>query len=129
MNQLTIDFQPGLLEQFPDWMDCVKAAAYGCGKPFKAVAADLDMSVSELSRKLANNPADQVNFPVKDLPALVAATGDVRPVLWLIAKFLNDPDAERKRAMRELNALLPLVRALVDQSGLVEVAKPGRVAA
>lgn len=129
MNQLTIDFQPGIVEQFPAFMDCVRASVYGCGRQFKAIAADLDMSVSELSRKLAENPADNVNFPLQLLPQLLASTGDVRPVLWLVCRFLNDPDAERTRAMRELGSLLPLVRGLVEKSGLVDVAKAARVAA
>lgn len=128
MNQLTIDFQPGLLEQFPAFMDCVRASVYGCGRQFKAVAADLDMSVSELSRKLAENPADNVNFPLHQLPALVTSTGDPRPVLWLVGKFLNDPEADKKRAMRELSALLPMVRSLVEKTGLAEVAKVGKAA-
>lgn len=128
MNQLTIDFQPGLNEQFPSFMDCVRASVYGCGRQFKGVAADLDMSVSELSRKLADNPADNVNFPLHQLPTLVAATGDPRPILWLVGKYLNDPDAERKRALRELGTLLPLVRGLVEKAGLVEVPKAGKAA-
>lgn len=129
MNQLTIDFQPGLVEQFPAFMDCVRASVYGCGRQFKGIAADLDMSVSELSRKLAENPSDNVNFPLQLLPSLVAATGDPRPVLWLVGRFLNDPDAERKRALRELGSLLPLVRGLVEKSGLVDVKIAGKAAA
>lgn len=49
-TQLEIDFTPGLTEQFPHFLDCVKASVYGCGKPFKVVAAEVEMSPSELSR-------------------------------------------------------------------------------
>jgi len=123
-QQLTIDFHPGLLEQFPAWMDCVRASVYGCGRQFKAIAADLDMSVSELSRKLNDNPADNVNFPLALLPQLMQSTRDLRPLYWLVATFLNDPEAERRRAARELSQLLPIVRALAEKSGLAEAPKP-----
>lgn len=87
--QLGLDLDPGLIDQFPEFRDVVRASVYDCGRAFKAVAADMDMSVSELSRKLADNPSDPVNFPLHRLPELVAATGDKRPVYWLNAKFLE----------------------------------------
>lgn len=109
--QVEIDFKPGLLAQFPDWMDCVRSSVYSCGHPFKVIAADLDMSVSELSRKLSKNPSDPVHFPVDRLPDLIAATGDKRPVYWLIEKFLEDADSKRKRAVDDLTQLLPQIQA------------------
>jgi hypothetical protein len=80
MAQLAIDFAPGLLEQFPEWMDAVRASVYRCGKPFKAIAADCDMSVSELSRRLA--PQGDLPFPLDKLPRLIESTGDTLPVQW-----------------------------------------------
>jgi hypothetical protein len=84
MRQVEINFEAGLTEQFPAFRDVVKAAVYGCGRPFKAVAADLDMTSSELSRKLGDNPNDPVHFPLHLLPELIRATGDKRPVYWLV---------------------------------------------
>ena len=40
MRQVEINFESGLPSQFPYFRDVVKAAVYGCGRPFKAVAAD-----------------------------------------------------------------------------------------
>ena len=50
--QLEIKLEGSMLEQFPEFMDVVRESVYGCGRAFKLVAADLDMSVSELSRVL-----------------------------------------------------------------------------
>ncbi len=118
MRQLSIEFAPGLTEQFPEFRDVVRASVYACGRQLKAVAADLDMTSSELSRKLANNPADPVHFPLDRLPELVEATGDKRPIYWLVEKFLEAPEARQGRlvaeatdAVRKLTTLLQGMQA------------------
>ena len=114
MKQVELDFEGGLLDQFPEWNDMVKASVYGCGRQFKAIAADLDMSVSELSRKL-NDTAD-VHFPLKRLPELIEVTGDNRLIYWLIEKFLEDKEAKQKRAIEEIASLLPKLQQLVKSA-------------
>lgn len=117
-GQFSLDFTPGLLEQFPVWADVVRESVYGCGKPFKAVASDLDMTVSDLSRKLANNANDPAHFPLDRLPDLLRATGDTRPVRWLVLRFLQDPEAHRKQALATIAHLAPMLeRAMAALSG------------
>jgi len=116
MRQFEINFEAGLVEQFPEFRDVIKASVYSCGRPFKAIAADMDMSVSELSRKLADNPNDPVNFPVHRLPELVGATGDRRPIYWLIEAFLEDPAHRRQHVLSKIEALLPELQALVKSA-------------
>ena len=53
MNQLSIDFEPGLVGKYQTAMDAIRAAVYSSTRPMKAIAADMDISQSELSRKLA----------------------------------------------------------------------------
>lgn len=116
--QLTIDFTPGLLEQFPEWMDAVRASVYRCGKPFKAIAADCDMSVSELSRRLAEH--GDISFPTDKLPRLIAATEDTLPVQWLVLRFMGDPATAEQRALRDLAALAPMFARLAATAGITE---------
>ena len=78
---------------------------------------DLDMTSSELSRKLGDNPNDPVNFPLHMLPDLIRATGDKRPVYWLVESFLEDPAAKRHRAMAQIADLLPQLQALMKAAG------------
>ena len=117
-TQLEIDFTPGLTEQFPDFSDCLKASVYGCGRQFKAIAADLDMSASELSRKLANNPSDNVNFPAKLLPELLASTKDLSPLYWLLERFVEQPEAKRRRALDQLVEFSRQLPELLKKAGV-----------
>ena len=116
MRQLSFTLDQSLIQLFPTFRDVVVASVHGCGRQLKAIAADLDMSPSELSRKLADNPKDPVHFPVTKLAALIEATGDKRPVLWLVEKFLDDPVAKRQSAVDRLDKLLPEIAALVKEA-------------
>lgn len=117
MRQVEINFEAGLTDQFPEFRDVVKASVYSCGRAFKSVAADIDMTSSELSRKLNDNPADPVHFPLHLLPALIRATGDKRPIYWLIETFLEDDDTKRSRAVTQLADMLPQLQALLKSAG------------
>lgn len=117
MRQVEINFEAGLTQQFPAFRDVVKAAVYSCGRPFKLVAADLDMTSSELSRKLGDNPNDPVHFPLQLLPDLIHATGDKRPIYWLIESFLEDDDTRRARAVAQIGDILPKLQALLHAAG------------
>lgn len=117
-KQLEIDFEPGLVERFPDFLDCVKASVYGSRKQFRSIAADLDMSSSDLSRRFAENPNDPINFPLKLLPKLVASTGDITPVYWLIEKFCEDSDAKQRRAIAELAQVAAQLPSLLKRAGV-----------
>lgn len=116
MRQLSFNLEYSLVQQFPEFRDCVRASVYSCGRAFKTIAADLDMSVSELSRKLSDNPADPVHFPLHRLAELINATGDKRPVLWLLEMFLDDPAQRRQQAMERLEQLLPELQGLVTEA-------------
>lgn len=109
--QVELRLDPGLLDEYPDFRDVVKASVYSCGRAFKAIAADLDMSVSELSRKLNDNPNDPVHFPLHRLPDLIQATSDMRPIYWLVERFIENDASKRKRAINELSKLLPQIQA------------------
>lgn len=45
---------------------------------------------------LNENEDDPRHLPVDLLPLIIEATGDMRPILWLVAKFMPD-DATRDR--------------------------------
>lgn len=116
-NQLTLTFEPGLMERFPTAMDVVRAVAYGHGNPLKTIAADMDMSQSTLSRKLAQDPDDPRRFSLDDLEAFVRATGDTTPIEYLAQKYLQTDEqrkagaiASAERVLRELASLLPTLR-------------------
>lgn len=120
-QQMEITFESGLTDQFPKYRDVIRAAVYGCGRPFKQVAADLDLSESMLSRMLSHttDTESKRNFPIEKLPDLIQATGDHRPIHWLIERFIEDDAHRQKRALATLESLLPeLHQALKNAKGV-----------
>lgn len=116
-GQLTLSFEPGLVERFQSAMDLVRRVAYGHRNPLKTIAADMDMSQSTLSRKLAQDPDDPRRFSLDDLEAFVVATGDTTVIEYLAAKYLQSDESRRAGAiaaaeglLRELAAVLPTLR-------------------
>ncbi len=116
-HQMSIDFEPGLAERHQSALDCVRECAYTHKHPLKTLAADMDMSQSELSRKLAHNPDDHRRFTLDDLERFIAATGDVTPIYYLIEKYIEDADLRQRRALSELANLAPQLAALIKQAG------------
>lgn len=112
-SQLTLDFEPGLAERHDSLLACVRHCAYTHRNPLKTIAADMDMSQSELSRKLAHNPDDPRRFSVDDLERFVKATGDTTPILYLVEKFMADEETKRNAANQQLAKMLPDVLALI----------------
>lgn len=118
-SQLTIDFTPGLTERHESLMDCIRECAYTHRNPLKTIAADMDMSQSELSRKLANNPDDPRRLSVEDMVRFVQATGDTTPIQWLVERFMQDDRIKQQRAMAELAKRMPDILALFKQATTV----------
>lgn len=112
-SQLTLDFEPSLVERHKTCMDCVRQTAYTHRNPIKTIASDMDLSESDLSRKLAQNPNDTRRFSVDDLENFVTTTGDTTPILYLAVKYLTDKQVVRQAAVDKLMADLPGVMALI----------------
>lgn len=111
-GQLTLNFERGLAECYSTCREYVGARIHQQGRPQKAIAADMDYSPSDLSRKLAQNPDDSRRFTLDDLEKYMQVTGDTKPVLYLVEKYLaaeNPADLERRIA--ELQAKLKASQA------------------
>lgn len=125
-RQLQIDFEGGLVQRFPEFRDVVRASVYSCPRALKQVAADLDMTSSELSRKLSETPQDPVHFPLSRLPALLAATGDLRPLYWLIETYLEDDSTKKQRVIAEAADAVRKLQAIlseIDPPTMLKVAR------
>lgn len=117
-TQLTLDFQPGLTELRTSCLDCVDAQIKASGKPLKTIAADMDMSSSELSRKLAANKDDPRHFTLADLEKYLASTGDTTPILYLAQKYCVSNVVKRDQALNALAQMAPQIGALLKAAGL-----------
>jgi len=119
-SSVQLDIPDGLADRYTSALEVVRAGAYSNRKPLKTIAADMDVSPSDLSRKLANNPDDPRRFTVLDLEAYVTSTGDVQPILYLVQKFCTDPQAKQREALAALAKLAPQIQALLKQAGVAE---------
>lgn len=116
--QLSLDFEPGLTERHKTLLSCIRECAYKSMKPMKAIAADMDLSESDLSRKLAGHESDTRRFTVDELVRFVEVTDDVTPINWLIEKFHLDDDAKMKHAATSFLKQLPQMVALAKKMGV-----------
>lgn len=101
-NQYELRFDAGYTDRFPTFMDAIRHVVYGGKARPKNIAADLDLSQSELSKMISG--LENRRFPVQRLDELIEATGDLTPVYWLVEKFcLEDAitDEQLKRALME----------------------------
>lgn len=116
--QHTLNFEPGLAERWKTLKSCVRGRVYGNGKPLKAIAADMDLSESDLSRKLGENPNDPRNLTCDDLEAYILKTGDTTPIVYLVEKYAINLEAKQAYAAAELARQLPEIIALARTLGL-----------
>jgi hypothetical protein len=118
MSQLTLDFRPGLTAQHRSLREVTAATVYGSHKGVAGVAGDLDMSPTDLTKRLNLDSAEPRPLRVDDLEKIIASTQDYRPIYWLIEKFLRDPDSVKQQAVSQLATLLPQLIELTKQAGI-----------
>lgn len=107
--QFSFDLEPSVTEQFRTLKHVVAATVYGAKCSLGSVAAHCDLSPSALSRMLNENEDDPRHLPIDLLPKIIEATGDYRPIYWLVAKFLPDDEWRQRAAVTQLEALMPQV--------------------
>ncbi|MFA5941378.1 MAG: phage regulatory CII family protein [Sinimarinibacterium sp.] len=103
--QLTLNFEPSLPERWPTLREFVWHCVDNHLKPAKTIAADMDLSPSTLSRKLAPSEADTQRFNCDDLERYMQATGDTAPIEYLAAKFMQGTDARKALAIARVETL------------------------
>ncbi|HEY8356511.1 MAG TPA: hypothetical protein VIL30_03530 [Ramlibacter sp.] len=126
MDQLTINFEPGLRERYPTIYHVLRAMAERSQRSMKAIAADMDMSSSELSRRLNAdlNENDTRVFDIGFLDAgdkgFMKATRSTLIIEWLAEGHMDqvNPARQQQRALTELSRLLPQLNALVAAAGV-----------
>lgn len=92
MEQITINYDAGLVDSYSTCREYLSALIHQQGRPQKAIAADMDYSPSDLSRKLAQAPNDSRRFTLDDLEKFIEVTEEIGPVLYLVEKYLTGRD-------------------------------------
>lgn len=116
--QLTLNLEPGLGARYPSLKACVRSRIYADPRPAKTIAADMDLSESELTRKLSDNPNDTRNLNCDDLEAYIDKTGDTTPIYYLIDKYAIAEESKRAYAAADLARLLHQAHAIAATLGV-----------
>lgn len=117
-TQIALELQPGLLRRYATLREAVHHSVMNDPRGMKAVAADCDISVSEISRRLAPSEGDPRSLDVNLFDLILASTGDLTPLHWLNAKHLADAEAKRRAALETLGRVLPEITQLLVDAGL-----------
>ena len=125
-QQLSIAFEPGLVEQFRSLKDCFAHCVYRARGGVTAVAARLDIQPSHLSEALSGGGDRGRKVDLDWLEDYIAATGDTTPVLYLAARFLAAAGAEQAAAAAQARAILDQLPALLAKLGSGAPPKPRR---
>lgn len=112
-RQMALDFTPGLTERYDTALACVRGCMHQQPRPLKSIAMDMDMSQSDLSRKLSDNPDDPRRFSLGDLEKYIEVTGDITPIRYLAQKYCIDGETRKREALTALAALAPQIEALL----------------
>lgn len=122
-SQLSLTFEPGIRQRFPTLRQCLHHVVLSDPRGIKSVAADCDLSESELSRRLSKKGEnDPRSCDVDDvLVAVMHSTRSLLPLQWLAAEFGQDDDSRRAAAVTTVEGLLPQL-----QMALAEMKRAGR---
>lgn len=105
-QQLTLNFEAGLSDCYSSCREYAQALIHQQGRPIKTIAADMDFSPSQLSRKLAQSPGDSARFTLDDLELFMQVTGDTSPIKYLVDKYLANATCKKIEDMERELALL-----------------------
>lgn len=112
-QQLTLSLEPDLTARYRCTRDVVAAGVYQRG--LKRIAAEIEQSPGSLSSALAG---DGRHLSTDALELYIEKTGDVTPVLYLVARFIGS-NAEQIAAARDarIEVLLSEVAGLLGKRG------------
>jgi hypothetical protein len=123
-QQIALELQPGLLRRYSTLREALHHSVLNDPRGMKAVAADCDLSLSELTRRLSPTDGDPRSCDVNLFDAILASTGDLTPLHWLNAKHLADDDARKRAAIDALGRVLPELTQLLVDAGLQPKGRP-----
>ena len=104
IQQLTINFDASLVDAYDSCRELIQARIHQIGRQQKAIAADLDMAPSQLTRKLAQSPGDSARFTLDDLEAYLQTNDDRQPLHYLNAKYFAGSGLAKTLSDEELAA-------------------------
>ena len=121
-TQMTLEFDPGLVERYGSLVECVAAGVYRHG--LKRAASKLFVYPGNLSVMLSGD--GQRHFDLDLLEQYIEAFDDVAPILYLVAKYCGDRMADQSDALQRVQSLLEQLPGLLDAAGVKSSGKGKR---
>jgi hypothetical protein len=126
-SQLTLSLEPGLTQRWKTLREVLQHSCLNDPRGLKAIAADCDLSVSELSRRLHPSPGDPRSLDVDVFVDILASTDDYLPIRWLLARFIPDDSNRHAVAVQKLERLMSEVASTLNEvKGATEEKQVGR---
>lgn len=119
-GSLTLDLEPDVLQRFPTLRDCVHWTVLNDPRGIKAVAADCDITISELTRRLSPSENDPRSLDVNLMVRVMRSTRDYTPIFYQMAEFLADDETKKREAVNELSKMMPRLAQLLVAAGADE---------
>ena len=120
--QLTLELRPGLTRRHKTLRAVTQWSVLNHRGGPAAIAGAVDMSPSELGRKLTGKPTDpHSTLDIDDWVIAaeeLAKEGDLTPIYWLIEKFLPSDEQRRQAALDHLVATLPDILESLGAAGV-----------
>lgn len=113
-QQLTLSFEPGLVERFSSLRECVATGVYQRG--LSNVAPSLNKAPGNLSVELSEDPIRK--FGIDSLEEYIEKFDDLTPVYYLVEKFIDRKEAQHDAALAQLAPLLAQLAPLMKKAGL-----------
>lgn len=117
-TQLSLSFDPDLVEQHRSLKECLAARIYQQRGGVTGVAGKLDMSPSHLSEVLAGGGERNRKFDLDELERYIGTYRDFTPILYLVAKFIPDQAVAQAAALEQLAEFTQRFPEIVAQLGL-----------
>lgn len=119
MMQLTLSIAPGLTQRHRTLRDVTQTSVINSKGGVAGIAPELDMSPSQLGRKLNGRPEDpHGTLDIEDFDKILgelAKQKDLSPIYWLIEKYLPSDEQRRAAAIDQVHALLPRMMELMAE--------------
>lgn len=112
--QLTLPLDPALADRHPSLKSCFAACVYQRG--VERVAGKLDLSPSHLSEALGGGGDRGRKVDLDWIERYVQVYGDTTPILYLVAKYLQDPRAAEVANRSRIEFLLGELAAAVGDT-------------
>lgn len=112
-TQLSLDFEPGLVDRYRNLRDVVSTSIYKRG--LTTCAIDLNESPGNLSNQLSDE--SQRKFGIDDFETYLTKSKDYTAIYYLVEKFLTKSEKDASEETKKLKVLAD-IQTMLKNAGM-----------